>query len=102
MFNLLIFLAFLSREQPPPRGCVLKRVLGEGIVMGRRAAASARLCVETYVVKRLAPNLSRQPPPRGCVLKPFGFVKEKVGKDAAASARLCVETFQMRYKIWKT
>ena len=34
--------------QPPPRGCVLKlcRLLDEKIVC--LAAASARLCVETY------------------------------------------------------
>ncbi|ERH27133.1 hypothetical protein HMPREF9065_01460 [Aggregatibacter sp. oral taxon 458 str. W10330] len=47
MVNLLIFLAFLGREQPPPRGCVLKhgRATEKGLWCG--AAASAWLCVET-------------------------------------------------------
>ena len=46
MFNPLIFLAFLCREQPPSRGCVLKL----GNVFGADAGVE-------------------QPPSRGCVLK---------------------------------
>ena len=47
MFNTLIFLTFLGREQPPPRGCVLKRKKVKKYVALCEAAASARLCVET-------------------------------------------------------
>ena len=46
--NTLIFLDFLCREQPPPRGCVLKqknKFTGSSLIL---AAASARLCVETF------------------------------------------------------
>ena len=69
MFNTLIFLAFLGRVQPPPRGCVLKLTACETL--------EARIL---------------QPPPRGCVLKQRRpFVIKKTG-NAAASARLCVET----------
>ena len=45
--NTLIFLAVLCREQPPPRGCVLKRVYHVVKRFNPLAAASARLCVET-------------------------------------------------------
>ena len=69
MFNLLIFLAFLGREQPPPRGCVLKLLYQKSHVAFWLAAASARLCVETSI---RAENPST--------------------RLAAASARLCVET----------
>ena len=77
------------------------------------AAASARLCVETFV-KRYVQKNQLQPPPRGCVLKlslidmilsillqppPRGCVLKPRYSDngffiaiAAASARLCVET----------
>ena len=47
MFNTLIFLAFLGREQPPPRGCVLKQQIVMEMAQKAEAAASARLCVET-------------------------------------------------------
>ena len=158
MFNTLIFLAFLGREQPPLRGCVLKlcatarmiapltqpplrgcvlklcrAVVGDGdcaqpplrgcvlkpvvkhssIQLGK-AAASARLCVETFiegllgqfrmqpplrgcVLKQVKQNHYRhlyrqQPPLRGCVLKPGNFFVRGNNHCAAASARLCVET----------
>ena len=53
MFNLLIFLAFLGREQPPPRGCVLKPLVRLLLRMRRiKAAASARLCVETVLSQK--------------------------------------------------
>ena len=70
MFNTLIFLAFLCREQPLPRGCVLKR----SDLESRRSRAHA------------------QPLPRGCVLKHGGYGVIFFGETAAASARLCVET----------
>ena len=38
----------LAMKQPPPRGCVLKHVLDLGSNYRLMAAASARLCVETY------------------------------------------------------
>ena len=69
MFNTLIFLTFLGREQPPPRGCVLKLLLLMFLVGLSIAAASARLCVETYDDKN-----------------------DTEINHAAASARLCVET----------
>ena len=34
-------------KQPPPRGCVLKRLLSHLSPRADTAAASARLCVET-------------------------------------------------------
>ena len=60
----------LLRKQPPPRGCVLKRHIVGKILIKSIAAASARLCVETF-------NTSAN--------------KDKL--LAAASARLCVETY---------
>ena len=69
MFNLLIFLAFLGREQPPPRGCVLKQRHYLQMRLTQESAASARLCVETVACDNILENA-----------------------DAAASARLCVET----------
>ena len=57
MFNLLIFLAFLGREQPPPRGCVLKPVLEQMQILRKQAAASARLCVETILSDKSKPTL---------------------------------------------
>ena len=72
MFNTLIFLAFLGREQPPPRGCVLKPLIFIDPEVELIAAASARLCVETkYHLFLIYPNA------------------------AAASARLCVETITL-------
>ena len=70
MFNTLIFLAFLCREQPPPRGCVLKQ-------QEKGEKGEVRM----------------QPPPRGCVLKRQDpQVTQFLQGQAAASARLCVET----------
>ena len=113
MFNALILLAFLCREQPPPRGCVLKqRDMGQ-YATGLNAAASARLCVETTLdglvglspiaaasarlcVETKSPHKAvkkgRQPPPRGCVLKRSARFSLAGDIPAAASARLCVET----------
>ena len=118
MFNTLIFLAFLGREQPPSRGCVLKplinvknlidypaaafarlcveTVTGSDQSGSHAAAAFARLCVETAISPLVRQIVVKQPPSRGCVLKHhctrggFGLVK------AAAFARLCVETLLIR------
>lgn len=52
MFNLLIFLAFLGREQPPPRGCVLKPIIVQGLITffcsRLRAAVCSALSTEQY------------------------------------------------------
>ena len=64
--------------QLPPRGCVLKHLLG------------------------LFAELERsQLPPRGCVLKPTNEIKENHRSFAAASARLCVETVKSADNIQK-
>ena len=55
--------------QPPLRGCVLKLLNFLMYLIAKKAAASARLCVETNIEK-----------------------VEKYEGYAAASARLCVET----------
>ena len=47
MFNTLIFLAFLCREQPPSGGCVLKHAESATPMIAILAAAFGRLCVET-------------------------------------------------------
>ena len=47
MFNPLIFLAFLSREQPPSGGCVLKQLEDEQGLVYKGAATFGWLCVET-------------------------------------------------------
>ena len=63
-----------------------------------KAAASARLCVETNPSGPKA-NAPAQPPPRGCVLKQAISQLGNLSKDAAASARLCVETANILFKI---
>ena len=73
MFNALIFLVFLCREQPPSGGCVLKRTLLDELPSLNNAAAFGRLCVETAYA--LGKTLSIA---------------------AAAFGRLCVETFVSR------
>ena len=55
--------------QPPPRGCVLKLRVDISLHLGKSAAASTRLCVET-ILFTLNFLYIPQPPPRGCVLKP--------------------------------
>ena len=55
------------------------------------AAASARLCVETEQGKYSKSELA-QPPPRGCVLKLQNEYLDQPATHAAASARLSVET----------
>ena len=60
--------------QPPPRGCVLKHQHAFLALPYYNAAASARLCVETFITN-----------------KPVIFI------IAAASARLCVETIALSH-----
>ena len=60
---------FWERLQPPPRGCVLKQSIVPWRFVTNKAAASARLCVETSKISS-ASHFQKQPPPRGCVLKP--------------------------------
>ena len=69
MFNTLIFLAFLCREQPPSGGCVLKRLVESASISSSKAAAFGRLCVETVKV-----------------------INNGEPVNAAAFGRLCVET----------
>ena len=69
MFNTLIFLAFLGREQPPSCGCVLKLQNIKIAIGVEIAAAFVRLCVETTPVRVACKRFS-----------------------AAAFVRLCVET----------
>ena len=117
MFNLLIFLAFLCREQPPPRGCVLKPH-NVKFYVERMEQPPPRGCVLKPTNVKYGDSGAPQPPPRGCVLKPFFLLmsnmvilqppprgcvlKQETNKPknessaAAASARLCVETFQAR------
>ena len=44
MFNTLIFLAFLDREQPPSRGCVLKLKKYVEIIKKERSRLRAAVC----------------------------------------------------------
>ena len=62
------------------------------------AAASARLCVETLLGSILPEGAVKQPPPRGCVLKPLPLTITTPALYAAASARLCVETLEFADK----
>ena len=73
VFNTLIFLAFLCREQPPSGGCVLKQ----------------------DVLQQHGIN-SPQPPSGGCVLKLLMSVILIPPLDAAAFGRLCVETAPLK------
>ena len=64
----------LKIAQPPPRGCVLKQSISVVTMRPISAAASARLCVETFYL-----------PENG------------IKRAAAAFVRLCVETIAQRY-----
>ena len=100
MFNTLIFLAFLSREQPPSGGCVLK--LWEYYIKFKNfyAAAFGRLCVETtlahcdfFVTKAAAFG-------RLCVETSERAIV-RTERLAAAFGRLCVETVKKPYTTYK-
>ena len=56
-----------------------------------KAAASARLCVETHIREVMAVRFV-QPPSGGCVLKPPFLQPTARNNWAAAFGRLCVET----------
>ena len=98
MFNLLIFLAFLGREQPPSGGCVLKPSFTLFFNNLHLAAAFGRLCVETpepvgannrrYAAAfgRLCVETSAAPPISAL-------------NSAAAFGRLCVETLNS-FRAW--
>ena len=91
MFNPLIFLAFLCREQPPSGGCVLKLLNGNYWKVESKAAAFGRLCVETNVLTKqdylnLAAAFGRL-----CV-ETMRAIKLELMQQAAAFGRLCVET----------
>ena len=78
--------------QPPPRGCVLKHQQPLNFNGALKAAASARLCVETkngsiFKNKREPAAASA----RLCVETARGLLFAAL-EQAAASARLCVET----------
>ena len=75
MFNTLIFLAFLCREQPPSGGCVLKLL-------------SLACCCQSIM----------QPPSGGCVLKQWVNRAEFNQQNAATFGWLCVETMRF-YEI---
>ena len=114
MFNALIFLVFLCREQPPSGGCVLKLVIIQSLNKPQYAAAFGRLCVETDKLSFYKKQPIQQPPSGGCVLKHCPATNSEVEyeqppsggcvlkqhndehlmhyKNAAAFGRLCVET----------
>ena len=77
--------------QPPPRGCVLKHLINNLIMNALHAAASARLCVETFYFFLNFKLLQAAASARLCVETVY---RSHLGIDrhAAASARLCVET----------
>ena len=93
MFNTLIFLAFLCREQPPSGGCVLKPDESEDEQRGHFAATFGWLCVETEITQLNCPVMFEQPPSGGCVLKLKVVFPEPVAPAIAATfGWLCVET----------
>ena len=114
MFNALILLAFLCREQPPSGGCVLKldaknfdggnakQPPSGGCVLklhnlpslcsGENAATFGWLCVETSQSIAVAVKRCSQPPSGGCVLKRQMITPTAVSLNAATFGWLCVET----------
>ena len=79
-------------QQPPPCGCVLKRLAHSLQLVFVPAAASVRLCVETPSAWQICRYAHMQPPPCGCVLKPINAVSVGVIPSAATFGWLCVET----------
>ena len=82
-----------NHMQPPPRGCVLKLDRIQHCDNAPRAAASARLCVETHCLPFLCRMCRAAASARLCV-ETKTTTRRNVTKIAAASARLCVETLQ--------
>jgi len=88
---LLIFLAFLCKEQPPSGGCVLKP--SDTVVKTSKIAAATFgwLCVETTALTAYS-KMCQQPPSGGCVLKLLNHRKQVKSDGAATFGWLCVET----------
>ena len=78
--------------QPPPRGCVLKQHKLSYVKPTKRAAASARLCVETLTNQDLSPPFIKAAASARLCVETYDKIKNKFGIDAAAFVRLCVET----------
>ena len=91
MFNTLIFLAFLGREQPPSGGCVLKPIVSCMCCNETMAAAFGRLCVETSLIKWAIYSGAAAAFGRLCVETSYQS-KQQIIDPAAAFGRLCVET----------
>ena len=96
MFNTLIFLAFLSREQPPSGGCVLKPQTDPSESAPEDAATFGWLCVETPSLR-----VNR----KGSVAATFGWLCVETRSSicfltslgAATFGWLCVETAGIQY-----
>ena len=86
-----LILFFILLKQPPLRGCVLKRQSSSIKSVHPYAAASARLCVETFFDPLLKIMQTAAASARLCVETAIYFDDFK-NQNAAASARLCVET----------
>ena len=86
---------FYIAVQPPPRGCVLKHYFGMDYKAFLRAAASARLCVETLIAQIVLSSSLAAASARLCV-ETSQEQKVHIFNKAAASARLCVETSIIR------
>ena len=80
-----------NRQQPPPRGCVLKPKTFATLASIDKAAASARLCVETFFERFRFLDNAAAASARLCVETICQHLISKQ-QEAAASARLCVET----------
>ena len=91
MFNLLIFLVFLYRVQPPSGGCVLKHGTWCIKALLLQAATFGWLCVETPDV-HVIEFADGQPPSGGCVLKLTQKNALQQLEEAATFGWLCVET----------
>ena len=91
MFNALIFLVFLCREQPPSGGCVLKLIPICRIGELAHAAAFGRLCVETPNTNPRNSNHIAAAFGRLCV-ETIEWILGGDKSQAAAFGRLCVET----------
>ena len=91
MFNTLIFLAFLCREQPPSGGCVLKQLIKGGFGSSDGQPPSGG-CVLKLTYPDMTALWFEQPPSGGCVLKLHRLLNPLFPAEAAAFGRLCVET----------
>ena len=93
MFNTLIFLAFLCREQPPSGGCVLKLLRKHKSFTKRAKQPPSGGCVLKQDCRSVQKIVHSQPPSGGCVLKLKVVFPEPVAPAIAATfGWLCVET----------